>query len=258
MFEQERVIGRLQRRIAADPAIVGCFLGGSFGRRAEDDYSDIDVALIFADDAARDRAWHERNEFARSVMPYVPLKAFDGEHVRPYLYITLFSNGSKIDYRYESAVSLAPNPWDGQIRILKDSDGWAEQFQADSARLSKPQAAMSSAELTRLDQRFWVMYWDALRLLSRGDHDKPFTIYLEILYFTLPPLLAALPVDDAAHEGLIGAYFSRDTVETAKQLQGLLDAYVAARSAVIRRYHLQPMGDQAFESEIGRLIQKLT
>jgi hypothetical protein len=136
MFEQERVIGRLQRRIAADPAIVGCFLGGSFGRRAEDDYSDIDVALIFADDAARDRAWHERNEFARSVMPYVPLKAFDGKHVRPYLYITLFSNGSKIDYRYESAVSLAPNPWDGQIRILKDSDGWAEQFQADSARLS--------------------------------------------------------------------------------------------------------------------------
>jgi hypothetical protein len=258
MFEQERVIGRLQRRVAADPAITACFLGGSFGRRAEDDYSDIDVALVFADDAARDRAWKDRKEFAKSVMPYVPLKAFDGEHVRPYLYITLFSNGSKIDYRYESAVSLAPNPWDGQIRILKENDGWAERYKADSARLSKPQAAMSSAELARLDQRFWVMYWDALRLLSRGDHDKPFTIYLEILYFTLPPLLAALPDDNVAHEGLISAFYSRNAGETAKQLQGLLDAYLAARSAVIRRYHLQPMGYHAFESEISRVIQKLT
>ena len=258
MFEQERVIGRLQRRIVAEPAVVACFLSGSFGRKADDDYSDIDVALVYADETARDNGWARRNEFAKSVMPYVPLKAFDGQHVRPFLYITLFSNGSKIDYRYEAASSLAPNPWDGQIRILKDSDGWAEKFQAESARLSKTQAAISSSELVQLDQRFWVMYWDALRLLARGDYDKPFTIYLELLSFTLPSLLPALPENDPAREGLINAFYNRDAQATARHLAGLMDAYLAARSAIIQRYHLQPVGDAAFESEIRRLIQKVS
>jgi hypothetical protein len=258
MFEQERVIGRLQRRVLGEASIMACFLSGSYGRRADDDYSDIDVTLVYGDDLAREMAWIERKEFAKSVMPYVPLKAFDGEHIRPNFYITLFSNGSKIDYRYESAKSITPNPWDNQIRILKDSEGWAERYQADSARLSKPQPAISSSDLIELDQRFWVMYWDALRLLARGDYDKPFTIYLEILSFILPPLLNVLPSGDPAREGLINAYYSRDTKATAKHLGDLMGAYLAARQAIVQSYHLQPVGDQAFESEIRRNIQKLS
>ena len=95
-------------------------------------------------------------------------------------------------------------------------------------------------------------------LLSRGDTDKPFTIYLELLSFTLPTLLHVLPAGDPAHDGLISAYYSRDARRTMENLSGLMEAYLAARSAVIQRYHLQPMGDQAFESEIRRLIQKLS
>jgi hypothetical protein len=258
MFEQERVIGRLQRRVLAESSILACFLSGSFGRKADDDYSDIDIALVYADEEARNSGWGNRNEFVKSVMPYVPLKAFDGGHVRPYLYITLLSNGSKLDYRYESTDSLAPNPWDSQIRILKDSDSWAERYQAESARLSKPQPAISSSELIDLDQRFWVMYWDALRLLARGDYDKPFTIYLELLSFTLPTLLNVLPPGDPAREGLLSAFYSRDARATAEHFAGLVEAYLAARSAIVQRYHLQPVGNQAFESEILRHIQKLS
>jgi predicted nucleotidyltransferase len=258
MFEQERVIGRLQRRVLAEASIIACFLSGSYGRRADDDYSDIDVALIYADDFARDRGWAAREEFAKSVMPYVPLKAFDGGHIRPNFYLTLLSNGSKIDYRYESAESIAPNPWDSQIRILKDSDGWAERYQADSARLSKPQPAISSSDLIELDQRFWVMYWDALRLLARGEYDKPFPIYLEILSLILTSLLNVLPPGDPAREGLINADYSRDTKATVKHFADLMGAYLAARQAIVQRYHLQPVGDQAFESEIRRNIQKFS
>jgi hypothetical protein len=257
MFEQERVIGRLQRRVLTESSMTACFLSGSFGRHADDDYSDIDIALIYANDAARDAAWNEREDFAKSVMPYVPLKAFDRQHVRPFFYITLFSNGSKLDYRYESAESLQPNPWDGQIRILKDSDGWAERYQAESARLAKPQPAISSSELVELDQRFWVMYWDALRILARGDYDKPFTIYLELLSFTLPTLLNVLSPGDPTRAGLISAYYSRDTRATAKHFSQLMETYLAARQAIVQRYHLQPMGDQAFESELRGLINKI-
>jgi hypothetical protein len=191
-------------------------------------------------------------------MPYVPLKAFDGQHVRPFLYITLFSNGSKIDYRFEAANTLEPNPWDGQMRILKDSSGWAEHYQSESLQLRKPQPALGSNELVALDQRFWVMFWDTLRLLARGDTEKPFTIYLELLSFTLPPLLRALPEGSPAREGLINAYYRRDARATAQHLTPLMDAYLSARSAIVKAYHLQPVGDQAFESELRRNIQKLS
>lgn len=258
MFEQERVIGRLQRRILVEPSILSCFLSGSFGRNAEDDYSDLDIALVFADDDSRESAWKNRADFAKSVMPYVPLKAFDADHVRPYLFIALLANGSKIDYRYESAASLSPNPWDSQIRILKDDAGWAEAYQTESAQLSKPQPAIGRSELIQLDQRFWVMYWDTLRLLARGDTEKPFPIYLELLSSTLPPLLRALPSGDPAREGLLNIFYTRDAQATAEHLKALMETYLAARSAIVQRYHLQPIGDDAFESEIRKLIQRVS
>ena len=95
-------------------------------------------------------------------------------------------------------------------------------------------------------------------MLARGDFDKPFTIYLDLLSFTLPPLLHALPANDPAREGLINAFYSRDAVATAAHLASLMEAYITARSAIIQRYHLQSMGDQAFESEIRRFIHKLS
>ncbi len=258
MFEQERVIGRLQRRVAAVPSLLACFLSGSYGRRAEDDYADLDVALVFSSESQRDIAWNERHEFAQSVMPYVPIKAFDAEHIRPYFYVTLFANGSKVDYRYEVAPDLSPDPWDGQIRILKDTDKWAEKYQITSSQMSKAQPAISSSELSLLDQRFWVMYWDVLRLLARGDSDKPFTIYLELLSFTLPPLLRILPSDDPAHQRLLNAIYNRDIASTLQHLSELLDAYLEARSTIVKKNHLQFVVDQSFESEIQRLVQRLT
>lgn len=258
MFEQERVIGRLQRRVLGDPAIVACFLSGSYGRGTDDGYSDLDVGLVFADDADRDRAWEQRDDFAQSVMPYVTIKAFDAEHVRPFFHICLLANGSKIDYRYESAATIEAGPWDSRIRILKDSDGWADAYQADCVTRSWPRPTVVDAELNQIDQRFWVMFWDALRLLARGDTDKPFTIYLELLSFSLPPLLALLIEDDAARQGLIKAGYSRDAEATIQQLDALLDAYLVARTAIVQRYHLHGIGNEAFESELRRNFQKLT
>jgi hypothetical protein len=131
-------------------------------------------------------------------MQYVPAKSFDAAHVRPYFHIALYSNGTKADYRYELQAELQPNPWDRDIRILKDRDGWAEQYQAASGRALLPQPRLTAAELTALDERFWIMLWDTYRLLRRGDADKPFTIYLELLHFSLPPLLHVLPPEDPA------------------------------------------------------------
>jgi hypothetical protein len=257
MFEQERFIGRLQRHVVAEPAVKVCFLSGSFGRRTEDAYSDVDVALVYRDEPARVTGWEQRRAFIQAVMPYVPSRSFDAVHVRPFFHTALYSNGTKVDYRFETLDSLKPNPTDREIRILKDSEQWGEQFQAASARLAPAQPYISPQDLQVLDERFWVMFWDVLRLLKRGDTAKPFTIYLELLHFSLPPLLAALPPEDPAHQGLQRANFGRDAGATARDLVDLLNAYLAARSAVIRRQNLPPWNHATFESEIRRLATKL-
>ena len=256
MFEQERVIVRLQQRVLAESAIAVCFLAGSYGRHREDGYSDLDVALVFDDDALRDAAWQKRRDFVKDVMPYVPAKSFDGAHVRPFFHIALYSNGSKVDYRYETKAELRPNPWDRDIRILKDDHGWAEQFQQASAQVMMPQPRMTAAELTALDERFWVMFWDAFRLLLRGDHDKPFTVYLELMHFTLPAFLHVLPPEEPARQALLKAKFDSNTKETAVYMKQLLDAYIGARTAVIRRLHLDFVPNTSFETQIIQIVQR--
>jgi hypothetical protein len=128
MFEQDRLLVRLQQHVLRERDILVCFLAGSYGRNTHDAYSDLDVALVFAGEAEREAAFGRRREFVRAVLPYVPAKSFDAVHVRPFFHIALYGNGAKVDYRYETQQLLRPNPWDRKIRILKDTDGWGENF----------------------------------------------------------------------------------------------------------------------------------
>ena len=256
MFEQDRVIVRLQQRIAADSDVEICFLAGSYGRRTDDAYSDLDVALVFPNEMRRDFAWNNRQEFAKSVTPYVPCKSFDAEHVRPFFHIALYSNGSKVDFRYEVKDQMLPNPWDRDIRILKDNEGWAEQYQAHCAQTFLQSPHMTAKELEAIDDRFWVMFWDTYRQVVRGNYDKPFTIYVEVLHYTLPKLLHILPPEDPAHQALLQASYSADTKATANHLRQLLAAYIGARTAVIRRLNLAFMPDSSFETQIMRVLDR--
>ena len=256
MFEQERVLVRLQQRILQDQAVMACFLAGSFGRRTEDGYSDLDVVLVYDDEMNRDIAWDKRRDFVQSAMPYVPAKSFDADHVRPFLHVALYSNGSKADYLYETKESLRPNPYHKSIRILKDKADWAENYQTACQTTAVTQPHISLAELTTLDNRFWVMYWDVLRQVLRGDHQKPFTVYLELMYFALPPLLRVLPPEDPTHAHLLQASFSKDTKTTAVHLKQLLTAYLEARTAVNRRLNLGFMPNSSFENGITQIVKR--
>lgn len=258
MFEQDRVIVRLQQRVLGERDIIACFLTGSYGRHREDAYSDMDVALIFKDAEKREEAWARRRQFVRDVTPYVAAKSFDAEHVRPYFHIALYSNGTKVDYRFEAQNELQPSAWDRDIRILKDSDGWTQQYQAACAQTAVTLPRLSDHDLTQLDERFWIMFWDVFRQVLRGDNDKPFTVYLELLHFSLPPLLNILPPEEPVRQKLLNAYFSKDSETTAVHLRTLLGAYLEARTAVVRRLHLQFVPDTRFENEIKRLVESKT
>lgn len=257
LYEQERVITRIQQAVMREPTIHTCFLSGSFGRRTSDDYSDLDVALVFDTAAARDAAYGRRREFAESIMTYLPAKGFDADHVRPNFYVVLYSNGTKADFRYETADELQPNHWDRDIRILKDSSGWGAEFAAASQRSPIPPPALISVnQLEELDNRFWVMFWDTFRQVQRGDYDKPFRVYLEMTSFTLPTFFYLLPEDEPAYQNLINVFFNKDTKQTLNHLRQLLDAYVAARTAVVRRHRLTFAPNSSFEQSILKLVNK--
>ena len=114
---------------------------------------------------------------------------------------------------------------------------------------------MSQAELTHIDNRFWIMFWDVFRQVLRGDHDKPFTIYLELIQFSLPPLLKVLPAEEPVRQKLLRAFFNKDTRATAEHLQALMAAYIEARQTIVRRFHLQFEPDGRFETEIQRIVE---
>lgn len=256
MFEQDRVLLRLQQRVLSDKDVLVCFLTGSYGQDKQDPFSDLDVVMVFASAETRDLAYQVRREFVRSVLPYVPACSFDATHVRPYFHIALYSNGAKVDYRYETKESLEPNVRDREIRLLKDSDGWGERFQRSTAQLSGNQrlAAITAAEMAAIDERFWIMFMDVYRQVLRGDYEKPFPVYLQLLTFTLPKFLNLLPAEEPARQGLIGAAYRRNPEATAEHLRELLRAYLAARKAIIRRHRLSYEPDAALERELLRKI----
>lgn len=256
MFEQDRLLMRLQQRVISDPKITVCYLTGSFGRRTQDPYSDLDVVLVYANQAERELAYHERKEFVQSIMPYVQVKSFDAEHVRPYFHVALFANGAKADFRYETIDTVEPSPWDRDIHLIKDADNWGEQYKINASAISSVPSrhTITTNELLEIDNRFWVMFMDVYRLLLRGDFDKPYPIYLELLNFTIPVFLRLLPGEDPARRALLHSHYDQDTKVTLDHMRELLSAYLEAREAIIHRYNLSIISDQAFESAVRRLV----
>lgn len=257
MFEQDRVLVRLQQRVLSEEEILVCFLTGSYGRGIQDSYSDLDVTLVFAEEDSRASYFEGRHNFAQSVLPYVPAKSFDATHIRPFFHIALYANGAKVDYLYETKTTLQPTPWVREIRILKDKDGWGQKFLDLSAQqpAAIPRPTISVQALKELDDRFWVMFMDIHRQLRRGDYDKPYGIYLQLLYFTVPELLDLLPEDIRARQGLIQSDYSHDPKANLQHFRELLVAYLEVRDAVVRHHQLNFTPDQNFEREILKLTK---
>lgn len=256
LFEQDRFLVRLQQRVMSDRDIAACFLSGSYGRRQEDSYSDLDIGLVFESNAAREEAWQRRRNFVNSILNYVPVKSFDAAHIRPYFHVALYSTGTKADFRFETSESLLPNPFDKDLRIIKDRNGQLEPLQAESTRQSVSIPRMTAESLRTIDERFWVMYWDTLRLVLRGDFDKPFTIYVELLHFTLPPLIAHFSSGTPTRNALQTAYFDNASKPLRQHLRQLLDAYLTARNQIVQTQHLDIQFDTKFEAAIQQLINK--
>lgn len=257
MFEQDRFIVRLRQRVLSEPAIIGCWLSGSFGRNTADAFSDIDVALLYVDGAARAAAWEQRKALCENILAYVRARSMDAPYLGPFACATLYANGTKVDFRFLSKTDSVPLAADADIMILKDTgDGWLHEHQARSRQMPPHAPIAAAATLRQIDDQFWVFFWDVYRQVWRGDVQRPFIAYLDLVAQTLPPLIALLPPDDPARRGLTSLLYTQEPAATRRHLQQLLAAYRSARSAIITRYRLDFIPDGGFEREIDKLMQR--
>ena len=257
MFEQDRVLVRLQQYILKDEQILACFLAGSHGQGKNDKFSDLDLILIFTDEVTRDRAYVQRHKFVISVLPYLSAKSFDADHVRAYMHIVLYGNGAKVDFLYET-LNMRPQFELRDMRVLKESGGWAAAFLHECATQAPTieKATTAADTLTAIDDRFWIMFMDVYRRLLRGDHDAPFPIYLQMMYFTIPELLKLLPPEEPAYQALIEIRYTQDTGATITHMLRLMRAYLGARDAIVKRHHLHFQVDSTFEGDLLKKIAR--
>ena len=247
MYEQDRVLTRLQQHVRRDFRIVVCVLEGSFGRRTADAYSDLDVALGYADDASRAAAWAERARFATEVLPYVAARSADGGV--PFLHRAVYANGARVDFRYALADELRPGP---DVRALKEPAGW--QSQTSTPALPPAPPTLSAAALRDIDDSFWIFLLDVERHLQRGDSETPFPLFVALLHDVIQPLFAVLPAGHPLRLRLLQLQYKDDARHNRKQLRALLDTYRETRAAVLAAQRLDLADDPTFERQVERLF----
>jgi predicted nucleotidyltransferase len=257
MFEQDRVLVRLRQRIAREQQIRVCFLTGSYGRGTQDKFSDLDLVLVYKDERSRNLAYEQRLDFARSVLPFLPVRSYDAEHIRPYLHSALYGNGTKVDYQYAAMINMNPTEHFRNVLLIKDTDqDWGRELQISSEQLSPSleKTSISTQELTELDDVFWVLFMEVYRQVLRGDQISPFTTFLHLLYSTLPKILALLPINDPSQRSLARSLYDDDSVITLDFLRQFLKNYLEARSKIVRRFNLDFQLDSPFERELKKIV----
>lgn len=256
MYEQDRFIVRLRQQINSNHSIIAAWLGGSYGRNQPDPFSDLDVTLVFADTATRDRAWSQRANFCKNILAYVAAKSHD-HPLYDFRHNVLYANGTLADIAFFAAPELQPRPEDRDIKILKDSaDKVAETQQMHSTAMGDRRTLVRSSDLQLLDDAFWIEFWDVYRVVRRGETQKSFVGYVHLLNATLPKLMAWLLPNSPERQQLINLHYTLDATTTRTHLQNLVAAYRAARAAIIAQNRLDFRIDGAFEREMERVLKK--
>jgi hypothetical protein len=163
--DHERVLERVVRFFQDQSAAVGGCVSGSVARRAADEYSDLDVAIFFADEQRRDDAWRTRWEW--EIEPW--FHRFDADHVRPHLVIYLFEPGVKADLLLH-LVTDPPTPGGAPYEVLWDTSGnvgkWVEASNSGRQQNLPPDWGDAAHE----EERIWAWIYWCVRHAQRGEY----------------------------------------------------------------------------------------
>lgn len=254
MFEQERTLNRLQQRVGLIPGLTAAFLVGSRGGRGAHADADFDVVMVYRSLTGKEAARYSWPTMAAELLPYVAAIVHQAASNPDHL-IALFANGAKFDLYFYAEEEVSPHPRFQSIRILHDTASWAQDLTSRSAALTLiERPVISDQQLADLDRQFWTGIWEVARLTRRGEVDRPFPIFVDLLNKAIAPLLAVLPADAPVAQALAEINFSRQPVDNRAMVQQLIPRYQAARSAVVENLQLSFQPHEAVERELVKLI----
>ena len=162
--QHQAVLDSVVRFFQEQPGAVGGCVSGSVARRAADEYSDLDVAIFFADQEAREAIWAARWDW--EITPW--FHRFDADHVKPYFVIYLFEPGVKADLPLH-LVTDPPLPGGAPFELLWDTSGdvvkWVEASNAGRQELAPDWSAVVHEE-----ERIWAWIYYCVRHVQRGEY----------------------------------------------------------------------------------------
>jgi predicted nucleotidyltransferase len=157
----QEAVERFRALCQADPRVVAAFVGGSLATGTADEYSDIDVYLIVADEAY-DSFFAERAVFMRQLGEPVYLEDFDGFGFDMVLFI--FEDGIKGELALARASSFL-HIHEGPYRVLVDKRGLLEGVTFPIERMPVEEQRRN---LEHLLKSFWRQLFLLNSALGRG------------------------------------------------------------------------------------------
>jgi Nucleotidyltransferase domain len=162
--EHQRVLDRIVGFFQDRPGVAGGCISGSVARGAADEYSDLDVAIFFADPELREACWAARWEW--DIAPW--FHRFDADHVKPYFVIYLFEPGVKADLPLH-LVTDPPAPGGAPYAVLWDTTGRVAQW-VEASNSGVQEAAPDWSAAVHEEERIWAWIYYCARHVQRGEY----------------------------------------------------------------------------------------
>lgn len=142
---------------------VAALVAGSVARGGMDEESDLDVHLVFADEAARERVWQQRWDW--QIAPW--LHRFDADHIIPHFVIYLFEPRVKADLPLHTVDHLPPAAG-GPYAVAWDDTGRLDERWIAEAVPDDESPDWSAA--VHEEERLWAWLVYCVQHIRRGEY----------------------------------------------------------------------------------------
>jgi hypothetical protein len=217
----ETVVQALVERLQREPAVEGAFLGGSLAAGRDDEFSDVDLAVVAAE-GREEEAWALRDALVS--VPGPPLRTLERSWPGARLVACLYGPeaypplGLEVDLAFSALAEVgAPMPY-APARVLLDRSG-----RVTRALESVPAAPTEVFLAQEVEQRrSWFVFYvhDALVAERRGD--------LPQLAFLVGQMVEAIVAVAAARHGALGVWAKGGPRWLAPEDLGVIEAAVRA------------------------------
>lgn len=162
--DHERVLKTLLSYFHEFETVVGAIVSGSVAAGGMDEWSDLDVGIVFASPEARETEWQRRSQWTF----YPKVHQLDATHIKPHFVITFFDPNIKTDlsfYTLDTLPSLHGAPYAVAFDRSNKLEAWARHC---NEAFSQQEPDWSNVQLE--DERYWAWTYYRITKIHRGEY----------------------------------------------------------------------------------------